>query len=313
MFINVGGRTDITNYYSEWLINRIREGYVFSRNPLFQDKVSKYKLDPGVVDCIIFCTKNPKPIMDKLDEIKARGFKMFFYVTITSYGKDMEPGVPDYNEMIEAFKELSHVVGKNNLCWRYDPVFVTPKYTIEHHLNCYDEMAEKIAPYTNFCIFSFVEMYKKLSVTFPELRSVSEEEKIVLLKGMGKIAQRHNLRIQTCGDDNDYTEYGINRSGCITVPIIEKAIGKELKARVKPTRKGCGCIPSNDIGAYNTCPNGCKYCYATKDTNLAIKNYKAHNPKSPILIGEIKTTDIVTDARQVSFKTQHDKEGLLWD
>jgi len=302
MLINVGARTDITHYYSEWFMNRIREGYALSRNPLFPNKVSKYILDPSVVDCIIFCTKNPKPIMDKVDEIRERGFKMYFNVTITSYGKDIEPRVPDYHEMIEAFRELSKTVGKNNVCWRYDPVFLTSQYTIAHHLKCFDEMAKEIAPYTNFCIFSFVEMYKKLATTFPQLKGVSKEEKKTLLHGLGMISKKYHLRLQTCGDDNDYSEYGIFRSGCITNPIIEKAIGQELKAlKVKPSRKGCGCIPSNDIGAYNTCPSGCRYCYATIDANLARKNYKMHNPNSPLLIGELRPGDVVTEAKQVSF------------
>lgn len=302
MFINVGGRTDITNYYSEWLMNRIREGYVLSRNPLFPNKVYRYRLSPDVVDCIIFCTKNPAPMLDKIDEVRSKGFHVFFYVTITSYGKDIEPGVPDYHDVMETFKKLSDIVGKNNVGWRYDPVFISEKYTVEHHLKCFEEMTRELAPYTSFCIFSFVELYKKLSFTFPELRAVSDEEKNILLSEMGKIARRYNVRLQTCGDGNDYSKYGIARSGCITAPIMERAIGQELKAvKSQPSRKGCGCLPNNDIGAYDTCPNGCRYCYATKDPALAIKNYRRHNPLSPLLIGELTEADEVIEAKQVSF------------
>lgn len=302
MFINVGARTDITNYYSEWLMNRIREGYVLSRNPLFPNKVYKYRLSPDVVDCLIFCTKNPAPMLDKIDEVRLRGFHVFFYVTITSYGRDMEPGVPDYHDVMETFKELSLYVSKNNVCWRYDPVFISEKYTVEHHIKCFEEMARTLAPYINFCIFSFVQLYQKLKYTFPELRAVSEEEKKLLLSEMGKIAKSYNIRLQTCGDGNDYSEYGIARSGCITNPIMERAIGQELKAiKPQPSRKGCGCLPNNDIGAYDTCPNGCRYCYATKDPALAIKNYRRHNPLSPLLIGELTDADEVIEAKQVSF------------
>lgn len=302
MLINVGGRTDITNYYSEWLMNRIREGYVLSRNPLFPNKVYKYRLSPDVVDCIIFCTKNPAPMLDKIDEVRLKGFHVFFYVTITSYGKDIEPGVPDYHDVMETFKKLSCIVGKNNIGWRYDPVFISEKYTVEHHLKCFEEMAETLAPYTNLCIFSFVELYKKLSFTFPELRAVSEEEKNILLSGMGKIAGSHHIKLQTCGDGNDYSTYGIARSGCITAPIMEQAIGQEFKSiKLQPSRKGCGCLPNHDIGAYDTCPSGCRYCYATKDPALAIKNYRRHNPHSPLLIGELTEADEVTEAKQVSF------------
>lgn len=302
MFINVGARTDITNYYSEWLMNRIREGYALSRNPLFPNKVYKYRLTPDVVDCIIFCTKNPKPMLDKIDEVRSRGFHVFFYVTITSYGRDIEPGVPDYHDVMETFKTLSGVVGRSNVCWRYDPVFISEKYTVEHHLKCFEEMAKELAEYTGFCIFSFVQLYKKLSFTFPELRAVSEEEKKILLPEMGKIAKSCNIRLQTCGDENDYSEYGIVRSGCITAPIMEQAIGQELKPlKAQPSRKGCGCLPNNDIGAYDTCPNGCKYCYATKSPALAVENYRRHDPLSPLLTGELTEDDEVIEAKQVSF------------
>lgn len=302
MFINVGARTDITNYYSEWLMNRIREGYVLSRNPLFPNKVYKYRLTPDVVDCIIFCTKNPKPMLDKIDEVRSRGFHIFFYVTITSYDRDIEPGVPDYHDVMETFKKLSIMVGKNNICWRYDPIFISEKYTVEHHLKCFEEMIRTLAPYTNFCIFSFVQLYKKLSFTFPELRAVSAAEKKILLSEMGKIAKSCNIRLQTCGDENDYSEYGIVRSGCITAPIMEQAIGQELKPlKAQPSRKGCGCLPNNDIGAYDTCPNGCKYCYATKNPALAVENYRRHDPLSPLLTGKLTEADEVIEAKQVSF------------
>ncbi len=302
MFINVGGRTDITHYYSEWLLNRLRAGYVLTRNPLFPRNISRYRLDPALVDCILFCTKNPAPIMDKLEEIRARGFNMFFYVTITGYGKDIEPRAPGFREAIRAFQELSTAVGKNSVCWRYDPVFVTPRYTVAHHLRCFEEMAGALAPFTGFCVFSFVEIYKKLRTTFPELRAVTPEEKHLLLQGLGGIAARHGLRLQTCGDGRDYTAFGIRASGCMTVPIMEKALGRPLKAlKPKPTREGCGCIPSNDIGAYDACPTGCRYCYATKHPRLALANCKNHDPGSPLLIGGLREGDIITEARQLSF------------
>lgn len=311
MFINVGARTDITNYYSEWLMNRIREGYVLSRNPLFPNKVYRYRLDPEVVDCIIFCTKNPEPILDKIEEIRSRGFRVFFFVTITSYGRDIEPGVPDYHHVMASFKKLSGMVGKACVGWRYDPVFLTPKYTLDHHLTCFDEMARELSPYTDFCIFSFVELYKKLEFTFPELRAVSEQEKRILLAGLGEIAKKYGLRLQTCGDEADYTAYGICRSGCISARTMEKALGRTLKAvKPSPSRKGCGCLPSNDIGAYDTCPNGCRYCYATKDPALALKNFRNHDPHSPLLIGSLEPEDEIVEASQKSFLESYEQLTL---
>lgn len=302
MFINSSFRTDIAARYSEWFMNRIREGYVLVRNPYYFNKVSKYQLTPDVVDCLIFCTKNPKPMLQYLSELKERGFSVYFFVTITGYGKDIEPSVPEYHEVMESFCELSDIVSTNNVGWRYDPILVTSGYTTEYHLECFDEMADALAGYTDYCIFSFVQKYKKLEYTFPELRTVTKQEKEVLLKGMSEIAEGSGLKLQTCGDCADYSRYGIQQSGCITAQLMEHAIGKPLKAlKAHPNREGCGCLHSVDIGSYDTCPNGCRYCYANKNQVVAVSKYRQHDPKSPFLIGNALPTDIVSKSKQVSF------------
>lgn len=302
MFINASTRTDIAHYYSEWFMNRIREGYALSRNPYDPHKVYRYRLQPDVVDCLIFCTKNPAPMLPHIEELRRRGFHALFYVTITSYGKDMEPGVPDYHEVMETFCALSALIGKDNICWRYDPILLTEKYTLSHHLTCFEEMAKELSPYTNICIFSFVEIYQKLAFTFPRLRTVSEPDKKTLLAGMAKTAEKYHLLLQTCGDAHDYTPYGVLRSGCISAPIVEKALGQKLQSvKSQPSRKGCGCLPSSDIGAYDTCPNGCKYCYATKDHALAAANCQKHSPFSPLILGKTHPEDEIIEASQKSF------------
>lgn len=303
MLINASERTDIAQYYSEWLMNRVREGWALSRNPVVPNRVIRYRLSPDVVDCIVFCTKNPEPMLRHLPELRERGFSLFFYVTITSYGREIEPRVPAYHRVIESFQRLSETLGRDCVGWRYDPVMVFEGYTAEHHLRAFDEMAAALAPYTNFCIFSFVQLYQKLARTFPTLRPVSDADKAILLAGMGETARRYGLRLQTCGDAHDYTAYGIERSACISQPVIERAIGRELAApRPRPSRPGCGCLPSGDVGAYDTCPNGCRYCYATRDRETALEHYRRHDPRSPLLFGGLTALDEVVDARQESWR-----------
>ncbi|GFH97843.1 hypothetical protein IMSAGC004_00226 [Bacteroidaceae bacterium] len=157
MIINTGGRTDTVNYYSDWLLNRFEEGYVYSRNPLFPNHITKYTLDPSVVDCVVFCSKNYRPIMSELYRITDR-FNIFCHYTITAYGKDVEPNVPDIDQSIDTLVELSAKVGSKCVAWRYDPVLLTEKYTVDYHLKMFDYMASRLAPYVNFCVFSFVEM-----------------------------------------------------------------------------------------------------------------------------------------------------------
>ena len=301
MIINTGGRTDTVQYYTEWLLNRFSEGYVLSRNPLFPNKVTRYELTPDQVDCVVFCSKNYKPILPQLHEITDK-FHTYFHYTITAYGKDIEPGVPSIGESIETLIALSKQVGKERIAWRYDPVLLTERYTVETHLQTFEQMASVLAPYLDRCIFSFVEMYKKLAVNMPELIPLTEQDKETLAEGLGAIAKKHGIYLQTCGANGDYTRYGIHSSGCMTLEILGQANGIKFKSlKHKGMREGCHCIESRDIGAYDTCMNGCKYCYANKNPRKAFENYKLHNPKSALLLGELKPTDTVTQGVQRSF------------
>lgn len=302
MILNTGGRSDTVQYYTDWLLKRFEEGYVLSRNPLFPNKVNRYELTPDKVDCVVFCSKNYKPILPRLHEITER-FHTYFHYTITAYGKDIEPGVPSIDKSIETLIQLSKQVGKQRVAWRYDPVLLTKGYTIEHHLQTFERMAKVLAPYIDRCIFSFVEMYKKLKVNMPELIPLTAQDMETLAEGLGTIAGKYGIYIQTCGTNGDFTLWGIHSSGCMTLDILGGANGivfKDLKH--KGTRQGCHCIESRDIGAYDTCLNGCKYCYANKNPHKAFENYKLHNPMSPLLLGNLNPDDTVTQGIQKSFQ-----------
>lgn len=301
MILNTGGRTDTVQYYTDWLLRRFEEGYVLTRNPLFPSKFQRYELSPDKVDCVVFCSKNYRPILPRLREI-TDSFPTYFHYTITAYGKDIEPGVPSIKESMETLIDLSRLVGKQRIAWRYDPVLLTKKYTIERHLETFEEMAGVLAPYIDRCIFSFVEMYKKLETNMPELIPLSQEDMNTLAKGLGSIAQKYGIHIQTCGTNGDYTPYGIHSSGCMTLDILGNANGIVFKnLKHKGLRQGCHCIESRDIGAYDTCLNGCKYCYANKNPKKAFENYKYHDPSSPLLLGHVKPEDTIIQGAQKSF------------
>lgn len=304
MIVNVGGRTDIVNYYSEWLMNRIKEGFAYSRNPLFQNNVSKISLLPEDVDCLMFCSKNYKPMLKYMQELNEK-YRIICHYTITAYEKEVEPNVPTITESIKTLMELSNIIGKEKVLWRYDPILLTKKYTIQMHLKTFESMAKQLSKYVQRCIFSFVEMYKKLEYNMPEILPFTEQDKIRILKGLGEIAQKYDLLIQTCGTDENYETYGIHVSGCTTPEILEQANNVKYKTvKAKPMRKGCHCIPSRDIGAYDTCLNGCKYCYANKRPDLAKENVELHDKNSPLLLGNLKQTDKITEAKSSSFMVQ---------
>lgn len=301
MIINTGGRTDTVQYYTQWLLRRFSEGYVLSRNPLFPNKVTRYELTPDKVDCVVFCSKNYEPILPYLGKITDR-FNTYFHYTITAYGRDIEPGVPSVEESMATLIKLSNTVGKQRVSWRYDPVLLTEKYTVKRHLETFEKMAAVLAPYIDRCIFSFVEMYKKLQFNMPELIPLTAEDMDSLAYGLGAAADKYGIYIQTCGTNGDYSRYGIHSSGCMTLDIIGKANGitfRELKH--KGMRRGCHCMESRDIGAYDTCMNGCKYCYANKNPRRAFENYKYHDPNSPLLLGRVRDEDVIIQGAQKSY------------
>lgn len=297
MILNTGARTDTV----QWLLKRFEEGYVYARNPLFLNKVVKYELSPEKIDLVMFCSKNYKPILPRLHEITDK-YRTYFHYTVTAYGKDVEPLVPSVDESIETLIALSKQVGKQRVAWRYDPVLLTDKYTIEVHAKTFEYMAEKLAPYIDRYIFSFVEMYKKLKTNMPEIVPLTETDKNHIAEILGSIANKYGIHIQTCGTNGDYSQYGIRTSGCATLEILGAANGCEFKnLKHKGLREGCHCIESRDIGAYDTCLNGCKYCYANKNPKKAKDNYKLHNPDSPLLLGDLQSFDEVTQGNQKSF------------
>ena len=297
MILNTGARTDTV----QWLLKRFEEGYVYARNPLFPNKVVKYELSPEKIDLVMFCSKNYKPILPRLHEITDK-YRTYFHYTVTAYGKDVEPLVPSVDESIETLIALSKQVGKQRVAWRYDPVLLTDKYTIEVHAKTFEYMAEKLAPYIDRYIFSFVEMYKKLKTNMPEIVPLTETDKNHIAEILGSIANKYGIHIQTCGTNGDYSQYGIRSSGCATLEILGAANGCEFKnLKHKGLREGCHCIESRDIGAYDTCLNGCKYCYANKHPKKAKDNYKLHNPDSPLLLGDLQSFDEVTQGNQKSF------------
>lgn len=301
MIINTGARTDTAQWYAPWLLRRFEEGFVFVRNPLFPHKVSRYELDPAVVDCVEFCSKNYAPLLPHLTQITSR-FNTHFHYTITAYGRDIEPLVPSLDDSVQTLYDLERIVGARRICWRYDPVLLTGRYTIERHLETFSYLCDRLAGHVDRCIFSFVERYQKLEQNFPELELTSAQGRDTLAAGLGKIAGEHGMPIQTCGNNGLWPQYGIGHSGCTTLAMLGAANGIEFKdLKHKGQRAGCGCFESRDIGAYDSCPNGCRYCYANRSPQKALENYRTnHDPESPLLLGHLQDGDEIGFAKQRS-------------
>ena len=300
MIIQTGSRTDIPAFYADWFANRLREGYVYVRNPFNMTYITKYVLDPSVVDLITFCSKNPAPMLKYLDLLKPYG--MYWYVTITGFGRDIEPGVPPAMEVVETFKKISDFAGIDAMGWRYDPILLDDKYTMDYHLEKFGEIAAALDGYTNDCVISFIDLYQKVKKNFPEARTVEKEERLFLGKEMTKIAKDHGMTLRPCGEGDELAQFGADCSGCMTQSIYEKAIHNTMVfPKSKSARPLCACYLGGDIGSYNTCLHMCRYCYANYDEKSVRENHAAHDPCSPLLIGNVNPEDEIHPAEQKSW------------
>ena len=301
MILNTGSRTDIPAFYSDWFYNRIKAGYVLSRNPYYPAQITKYLLDPEVVDVLVFCTKNPLPMLKRISLLSA--FDLFWFVTITPYGKEIEPYVPPKEQVITYFQQLSALVGRNRTSWRYDPIFITDKYSVDYHIEQFGQMAEALSGYTDQCVVSFIDLYEKTKRNFRGIRSVTRKEQVKLIDVFSEIAKKNGLQVHLCCENAELVRENVDADGCMSKEVLEKALGCKLNVpQKKMARKECACLLGADIGAYNTCAHGCLYCYANYDRETVVKNRKLHNVLSPLLIGELSEYDVIKQAEQKSWK-----------
>lgn len=300
MIISTGMRTDIPAFYSKWFMNRLREGFVCVRNPYRQEQVTKYSLSPKVVDCITFCTKNPQPMLPHIAELKDYG--QFWFVTITPYGKDIEPNVPPVSEVVGSFKKLSAAVGSNAVSWRYDPIFLGRGYDTNKHVREFEKIAKELKGFTNSCVISFLDKYKKVERNAPDIYPPDIEAQKALCGALVKIGNENGIKIKSCCENACLKECGADAAGCQTKATIENAIGKSLRVPKRKNQRGsCDCLLGSDIGAYDSCGHLCKYCYANANKEFVLKNMKLHDPDSPFLIGNYRAGDVVTEAKQTRY------------
>ena len=302
MILSVSRRTDIPAFYSDWFFNRLKEGFVYVRNPMNIHQVSRISLSPDVIDCIVFWSKNPKQMLPRLDEL--REYMYYFQYTINAYDKEFEVGVPRKELIINSFKELSDKIGPKRVIWRYDPILLTDKMDINYHVRYFEEVAKRLKGYTYTCVISFVDLYKrtKNNLNNTEAREPSHKEMLELSLQMFLIAKKYGITIQTCAEEIALESVGIKHGRCIDNALIEDLLGVKLVVSKDPNqRKECGCVQSIDIGEYNTCAHGCKYCYANFKESMVLRNRAAHDPQSPLLIGHVGDDDKVIERKLFSF------------
>ena len=291
MILNVSGRTDIVAFYTDWFMNRYHEGFVDVRNPFNHNLVSR--IDFSDVDAILFCTKNPIPILNKINEINK---PIIFHVTLTPYKKDIEPNVPPKGEIVEAIKKLSKIIGKDNLVIRYDPVFISAKYTLDYHIKAFENLCSLLDGYVSKILISFLDDYKnvrknKKVLNFKELE---ESDYKAIGENFSISALKHHMIVHTCFEDRNLTEYGFSKDECLSHELAYKLTGQVYKKEWKARKEGkCHCVQMVDIGVYNSCKHFCKYCYANYDEKQVQDNFINHDPNSSLLVGKLNESDII--------------------
>lgn len=287
MILNVSSRTDIIAFYEKWLIKRVEAGFVDVRNPFNLKLVNRINFSD--VDLILFCTKNPIPILNDLNKIK---IPYLFQITITPYKRDIEPNVPSKKEVIEAVKKISQTIGKENVSVRYDPIFLSEKYNIDYHIKAFKKLCMLLNGYIETIIVSFLDEYKNVlkNKNVLQYRKFTEEDYKIIGKNFSKIAKLNNMKVQTCFEDRNLTEYGFTKGECLSHELAYRLTGKKYKSW--KARK-CNCVEMVDIGVYNSCKHFCKYCYANYDEKIVNNNFKNHDVNSSLLIGNVKNDDII--------------------
>ncbi|WP_295562025.1 DUF1848 family protein [uncultured Holdemanella sp.] len=284
MIINVSGRTDVVAYYMDWFVKRWNEGYFDVRNPFNPKLVSRIFVSD--IDMIVFCTKNPLPLVDTIHLFSV---PIQLQVTITGYFDDIESHVPDKRKVIECVRELSDYLGKENVCVRYDPILLNSKYNVDYHIRAFNKLCMMLNGYVSKMIVSFVDDYKNVRNNHLDYHEPSNEEYLTLKEAF----EKNDIKVVSCME-NKY-HIGDKNDCCVSIKYAFERTGKfykEWKAR------DCHCVNMVDIGAYNSCLHGCKYCYANFDSKQIMSNYTMHDPKSSLLIGQLSFDDQIKVRRK---------------
>ncbi|QIB69312.1 DUF1848 domain-containing protein [Aminipila butyrica] len=305
MIISASRRTDIPAFYSEWLLNRLQEGYALIPNPRNPLYFSRVRLNPEIVDCLVFWTKNPAPMIPKLSQITAMGYPFYFQFTLNPYGANIEQNLPDKKTRIQTFQTLSRILGPERVVWRYDPVILTKQMDVAYHIQAFEKMALALEGFTHRCIFSFLDFYPKIRGELQALGGIEMQETDMrsVAAGFAQIAGGHKIRLFTCCETVDLNAYGIAPGACIDASLIEEILdcsiyyNKDINQRA-----ACRCMESVEIGTYDGCAHGCQYCYAISSERAVRNNMENHDPQAPVLFGNLPEKAIIHEKKMISVK-----------
>ena len=277
--VSVSRRTDVPAFHARWFFRRLEEGFAEYRNP-FGGKILRVSLRPEDVRAFVFWTRNPAPLMRGLDRIE-RPF--YFLYTLNGYPRALERSTPPLTRSVDTFRRLAGRIGPERVRWRYDPILLSRETDAAFHLRNFEKIARSLQGATEECLFSFVDIYGKVKrnmAAVPEgfrLLEVARRERRALSRELAGIAGRYGIRLLACCED-DLVAGAVGKARCVDSGLIGRIAPSGARLPHRPTREECGCAASRDIGAYDTCPHGCVYCYANASPEAAIRRYRKCDP-----------------------------------
>lgn len=295
MIVSASRRTDIPAFHSEWMMNRLRAGYVLVRNPVSRTTVHRVDLSRENVDCIVFITKDPGPMERHLKEMARMGHTVLFQVTLTPYGRDIEPNVRFKADINDSCIRIADRIGRDRMVWRYDPVILNRGISMDYHRRKFSMMCSEASQWTDRCVFSFVDMYGKL-LRLEEagtIRRVSPSEMDGFVEMASEVAADHGMTLSCCCGDRDFSRFGVEPRGCLDRETL-RSLGIPYETQRSPVRDGCRCVKSIDIGEYDTCMHGCVYCYAGRAEPVPGVS-RLYSQDTELLWGAVMPRDRVSD------------------
>lgn len=289
MIVSASYRTDIPAFYGAWFMNRLDAGTCRVANP-YGGRDYTVSLRPGDVDGFVFWTKNPGPFLDPLAAVRSRGFPFVVHFTITGYPTPLEQSVPDTEQSIKLLKVLAESYGAGAIVWRYDPIITSDLTPMAWHVANFQRLAAALAGSTDEVIVSFAHIYRKTKRNLGlaaarhgfSWRDPPDDEKETLTKRLADIAANSGMSLTICSQPS-FLVNGIEAARCIDADRLSDVADRRISAKTKGNRPGCLCSESRDMGAYDSCPMGCAYCYAVNRRERAQDRHKTHDPDSPSL------------------------------
>lgn len=283
MIVSASYRTDIPAFYGDWFVERLRRGYCRVANP-YGGPPSTVSLDPSDVDGFVFWTRNAAPFVPALGEVEALAIPSVFQFTIAGYPRAIDTSVIDPENAVSQLRSLAERLGPRSTVWRYDPIVLSSVTGEAWHRANFRFLASRLAGATDEVVVSFMAPYRKTRRNLDaaarragfEWFDPDDDRKRNLLAEIGEIAEQHGMRLTLCTQPELETE-GIRAARCIDAERLSDVAGHGVKARTKGNRPGCLCSESRDIGAYDTCPHGCAYCYAVSSPQAAKRSYRLHD------------------------------------